>query len=148
MFCKWTAYSRIKDFLEEYGESNLDINGKRVDSIWDLLSKVDFYYLSQGKPVVFHGDFILDNIIQTENSFCLIDWRQDFAGQLDIGDLYYDLAKLNHNLTVNHDIVNKGLFNNFLKFLSVKGFGLETFSLISSSPITWEPSWEIGLQSI
>ena len=24
--------------------------------------------------------------------------------------MYYDLAKLNHNLTVNHDLVNKNLF--------------------------------------
>jgi hypothetical protein len=24
--------------------------------------------------------------------------------------MYYDLAKLNHNLTINHDIVNKNLF--------------------------------------
>ena len=26
------------------------------------------------------------------------------------GDLYYDLAKLNHNLTVNHDIICRDLF--------------------------------------
>ena len=27
------------------------------------------------------------------------------------GDVYYDLAKLNHNLTVNHDLVNRGFFD-------------------------------------
>ena len=26
--------------------------------------------------------------------------------------MYYDLAKLNHNLFVNHEIVNKGLYSN------------------------------------
>ena len=58
-----------------------------------------------------HGDFILDNIIQTNNGFTLIDWRQDFSGILDGGDIYYDLAKLNHNLTVNHNIVSRKLYN-------------------------------------
>ena len=58
----------------------------------------------------FHGDFILDNIIFQYNDFKLIDWRQDFSGDLEFGDKYYDLAKLNHSLFVNHDIVNSKLF--------------------------------------
>ena len=41
----------------------------------------------------------------------MLDWRQDFAGELIVGDMYYDLAKLNHNLTINHEIVNKKLYN-------------------------------------
>ena len=44
------------------------------------------------------------------NSFCLLDWRQDFAGNLNYGDVYYDLAKLNHGLIISHDVVNKKLF--------------------------------------
>ena len=72
---------------------------------------IDTNWLCNGLPSQFHGDFILDNIIETNDGFCLIDWRQDFASDLEIGDIYYDLAKLNHNLTVNHDIVNKNLFN-------------------------------------
>jgi thiamine kinase-like enzyme len=60
--------------------------------------------------VLFHGDFILDNIIKTADGFKLLDWRQDFGGSLISGDIYYDLAKLNHNLTVNHKIIDE---NNF-----------------------------------
>jgi hypothetical protein len=41
----------------------------------------------------------------------LLDWRQDFGGDLKNGDIYYDLAKLNHNLLFNHDIVHKELFS-------------------------------------
>jgi hypothetical protein len=41
----------------------------------------------------------------------LIDWRQDFAEDLEKGDIYYDLGKLNHNLIFNHDLVNKNNFN-------------------------------------
>ena len=41
----------------------------------------------------------------------LIDWRQDFVGQVKYGDLYYDLAKLyagilmNFNHVINEDYV-------------------------------------------
>ena len=60
----------------------------------------------------FHGDFILDNIILTpEKKFVLIDWRHDFGGELDWGDAYYDLAKLNHSFTLNHEIIQRGHYN-------------------------------------
>ena len=40
----------------------------------------------------------------------MLDWRQDFAGSLKFGDVYYDLAKLNHGLIISHEIINKKLF--------------------------------------
>jgi hypothetical protein len=75
-----------------------------------LLAKVDFGWVSEGIQSQFHGDFILDNIIETESGFKLIDWRQDFGGIIEVGDQYYDLAKLNHSLVVNHEIVNLNHF--------------------------------------
>lgn len=107
------SIDRINKFLSIYtlkDEENL-INGEYIPSIIDIFSKVDFTYLCNSKQTLFHGDFILDNIIQTENWFCLLDWRQDFGWLLEAGDMYYDLAKLNHNLTVNHDIVNSDLYS-------------------------------------
>lgn len=101
---------RVSEYLKNNPESDF-INGQHIPNIYDLLNIIDVEWLCNGIPSQFHGDFILDNIIETENGFCLIDWRQDFAGDLEIGDMYYDLAKLNHNLTVNHDIVDKNLFN-------------------------------------
>ena len=41
----------------------------------------------------------------------LLDWRQDFCGRLDYGDVYYDLAKLMHGLIISHDIINDDLYN-------------------------------------
>ncbi len=76
-----------------------------------MLNQINIDWLCEGIPSQFHGDFILDNIIEIKDGFKLIDWRQDFAGGLEVGDVYYDLAKLNHNLAINHDIVNKNLFN-------------------------------------
>ena len=37
---------------------------------------------------------------EKDKSFMFLDWRQDFAGYLSIGDVYYDLAKLMHGLIV------------------------------------------------
>ena len=112
-FYKDKTLLRIHKFLEKYNlKDEFDvINGTLVPSMETLLEMVDFDSIIGPDPTGFHGDFILDNIIETEDGFCLIDWRQDFAGDLEIGDMYYDLAKLNHNLTVNHDIVSKNLFS-------------------------------------
>ena len=102
---------RITQYLNEKPDTSEIINGELVPPIEEILSQIDTEWLCNGVPVQFHGDFILDNIIETKDGFCLIDWRQDFAGDLEVGDIYYDLAKLNHNLTVNHDIVDQKLYN-------------------------------------
>ena len=86
------------------------INGILVPSIGDMIDSIDKDYLCSDKPYQFHGDYILDNIIMYNSSFQLIDWRQDFGGELERGDIYYDLSKLNHNLLFNHEIVNDGHF--------------------------------------
>jgi choline kinase len=107
--------TKTKNRISKYLKSSIDeediINGEYIPSIYYLLDQIDTNWLCDGIPSQFHGDFILDNIIETKEGFTLIDWRQDFAGDLEVGDLYYDLAKLNHNLVINHDIVNKNLFD-------------------------------------
>jgi len=103
---------RIEKFLLENNIKDKEdiINGEKIPSIKDLLSKVDFKWLSNTEQYKMHGDFILENIIKTKSSYCLVDWRQDFGGLIESGDRYYDLAKLNHNLTVNHDIISANQF--------------------------------------
>ncbi len=108
---------RVDDLLNSRGiEDKVDvINGIEIPTIKELLTKVDFSIISNNPPTSFHGDFILDNIIMQEKSqYKLIDWRQDFGGEIEGGDQYYDLAKLAHNLVVNHEIIDN---NNFeIKF--------------------------------
>ncbi|PWB39044.1 MAG: hypothetical protein C3F02_00285 [Parcubacteria group bacterium] len=87
------------------------INEEKIPSLGKMLEMIDFKWLCDSQPSNFHGDFILDNILKTKHGYCLLDWRQNFGGLLAAGDKYYDLAKLNHNLTVNHDIVNQNLFS-------------------------------------
>lgn len=103
---------RVRKFLASRSVRDTEtvINGERVPSVKELLKAVDFEWLCDGEQRNFHGDFILDNILKTKNGYVLLDWRQDFGGLIRSGDMYYDLAKLNHNLTVNHGIVNDNLF--------------------------------------
>ena len=105
------SLGRVEKFLENKKDTEKFINGRLVPSTYELFNLIDTDWLCDGMPSQFHGDFILDNILETETGFCLLDWRQDFGGDLLVGDLYYDLAKLNHNLVVNHEIVNKKQFN-------------------------------------
>ena len=103
---------RIDKYIAETGQSDTQnvINGVIIPSAKELMRNLDKAWLLNGVPVRFHGDLILDNVLQTKDGFCLLDWRQDFAGNLEIGDIYYDLAKLNHNLIFNHHLVSRGLY--------------------------------------
>jgi len=110
---------RINRHLEGRKDEDIILNGVLVPNVYDLIETLDLDWISDGIPARFHGDFILDNIIKKDDgSFVFIDWRQDFNGLLEYGDVYYDLAKLNHNLYVSHEIVNKGLY--FLEDVSSK----------------------------
>ena len=103
---------RIDLFLESRGieDKDLIINSIKVPSTAELLELAKGVLLDDLIECGFHGDFILDNIITDDEKFQLIDWRESFGGNLQFGDLYYDLAKLNHSLHINHDIVNRELF--------------------------------------
>jgi hypothetical protein len=86
------------------------INDERIPSLSKVLESVEFDWLSSTEQHRIHGDLVLENVIKTKNGYRLIDWRRDFGGDLDVGDIYYDLSKLNHNLTVNHNMVQNGHF--------------------------------------
>ncbi|MFA6550019.1 MAG: hypothetical protein WCT36_01525 [Candidatus Gracilibacteria bacterium] len=104
---------RLTDLFSSRGiiDKKEIINGVLVPKTSDILEKIDFKWLANAKQTGFHGDFILDNILKTAGGFCLLDWRQNFGGLLKAGDLYYDLSKMNHNLTINHGIINDNLFS-------------------------------------
>jgi choline kinase len=111
-FYKDKTISRIEKFFDKYNLIDTEdcINGILVPKIYDLLSNIDFKSVVGKTPTGFHGDFILDNILFDEKSFTLIDWRQDFNGIIESGDMNYDLAKLNHNLIMNHEMLYNGFY--------------------------------------
>ena len=105
--------NRVGEFLKRNKlQDKMDnINGFDVPTVKNMLDMIDKDSLCDVDQYQFHGDFILDNIIlQDDKTFKLLDWRQDFGGDLESGDIFYDIAKLNHNLVFNHKIVNQKLF--------------------------------------
>lgn len=103
---------RVEKFLKTRSvkDKEMFINGEKVPTVKKMLGMVDFVELCNTQQTGFHGDFILDNLLKSGSGYTLLDWRQNFGGLLKAGDIYYDLSKLNHNLTVNHEIINKDLF--------------------------------------
>jgi len=96
-------------FLEN--EKNI-INGLKCKSVRDFIKNLPTNLIENETFTNFHGDFILDNIIKTkDDSFKLIDWRHEFDDQLYYGDIYYELAKLRHNIIFNHKNILNNLFN-------------------------------------
>jgi hypothetical protein len=87
------------------------INGEYVDRFEVLIQQIPEDFLCTRKKYYYHGDFVLDNIIIDGDLIKFIDWRQDFCGDVDGGDIYYDLSKLNHSLTINHDLISKNFFS-------------------------------------
>jgi len=76
---------------------------------WDSLSRIIYTPL-------FHGDLQFDNIISTpDGDFKLIDWREDFGGNVTCGDLYYDLAKLYGGIELNYNALKDS--NNYFTLI-------------------------------
>lgn len=156
-FYKSKTELRIEKF---YNKSNIidteeEINGITVPKLSDLMEKIDWDDLANGVPVLFHGDFQPENIIVKNNNYVLIDWRQDFAGILDYGDIYYDFAKMKHALIISGEIIRNNQFtiskienkiafqyliksnlNNYLpildSFIESKGYSLRKVNTLTS----------------
>ncbi len=112
-FYKEKTFKRVEMFLakEEITNKTYNVNGISCDPVKTLLDKIDWDYLSDGIPYNFHGDLQPENIIHTNGTFTLIDWRDSFGSSVSVGDMYYDLAKLNHGLILNGKIVRSNGFN-------------------------------------
>jgi thiamine kinase-like enzyme len=76
------------------------------------LEKIDWVYLTTNvKSVYIHGDLQFDNIIvDDDKNFKLIDWRHEFSGLINAGDIYYDLAKLYGGTIINYAMVKNNQF--------------------------------------
>ena len=104
---------RINLFLNKYDYKNdlkKNINGILVPTIDELMKHVPWKEIYNGIPSKIHGDLQFDNIIYDKKKFSLIDWREDFGGNVNYGDLYYDLAKMYGGIEMNYDIIKKGKF--------------------------------------
>ena len=107
--------SRVSLFLKENPNFKFPkyVNGKNIPPLEKLLDQIPWSKLFEGIPSFIHGDLQFQNILynQKTDKFLLIDWRQDFAGNIAVGDLYYDLAKLYGGIVMNYDHIMKDLYN-------------------------------------
>jgi len=105
---------RYNKFLKDFSNYPLPkkINGKQLCSFDILIKKIPWDILFDGKQSFIHGDLNFGNILYEPESkeFLLIDWRHDFAGVVEYGDIYYDLAKLWAGIQINFDLIRKGEF--------------------------------------
>jgi len=108
-FYKDKTFKRVQLFYKNFNQidSVQIINGEQMPQLQDLLNKIDWNWMSKGLAGRFHGDFHFENILYSkrDKKFTFLDWRQDFAGDLSVGDIYYDLAKMMHGLIVNHGLI-------------------------------------------
>jgi choline kinase len=114
-FYRKKTLERIQLFHKNYGDYGMrgQINGVEVPDTMALLDQVNWKELADGVATRFHGDLHHENILRVDgpDKFALIDWRQDFGGIIEYGDIYYDLAKINHGLIINHGIVAANRFH-------------------------------------
>lgn len=108
-FYKDKTFERVELFYKNFNKEDGTemINGVKMPSLKKLLENLDWDWIADGLPGRFHGDFHFENILfnKNENKFIFLDWRQEFSGSLNIGDVYYDLAKLLHGLIICHELI-------------------------------------------
>jgi len=113
-FYQEKTISRISKFSKENPHYKFPnkINGIKVPNLQKLLKLIPWSELFDGIPSFIHGDLQFQNVLLNKklNKFLLIDWRQDFAGNIRVGDLYYDLAKLYGGILMNYDLIIKDDF--------------------------------------
>ena len=96
--------NNIKDQIEL-------INNLKTPKISTLFEQINWKDINAGIPVNFHGDLHFENIIKDKNKITLLDWREDFSGIKSYGDIYYDLAKINHGMIIDHNVIKNSKFN-------------------------------------
>jgi hypothetical protein len=114
-FYRDKTVQRIQQFYTTFNlkDGELPINGTTMPFLSTLLDNVDWDWLARGSACRFHGDFHFENILWSpeDERFVFLDWRQNFGGSLHQGDVYYDFAKLQHGLIINHGLINHGQFD-------------------------------------
>ena len=108
---------RLALYAKKYPSPDVEtkVNGCIIPPTKYLLSEVPWNLLEDGIPSFMHGDLQFDNVLYdaATGSFTLLDWRQDFGGQIEFGDLYYDLAKLYGGIVLNYDFIKLNLLSYF-----------------------------------
>jgi len=115
-FYKNKTMQRVQMFYKKtkIRDSEDIINGVRTPTLYEMLAKIDWDTLTDGIPSKMHGDLQFDNVVipdKGDKEFVLLDWRHEFAGILEHGDMYYDFAKLYYAVNMTHEAINNNLLS-------------------------------------
>ena len=114
-FYRDKTMERLEMFHKKYpaADASSCVNWRNIPATRDLLALTPWTRLSEGVSCFMHGDLQFDNILYDVNidSFILLDWRQDFGGHVEFGDIYYDLAKLYGGIILNYDYIKLNLLS-------------------------------------
>ena len=120
--CEEMYEKKTKERILKLSDTKLDqithINGVEVQPIMIMLDRIDWdWFYEIAIPSYFHGDLQPENILYDTNNdkFVLIDWRQRFGDNAEIGDVYYDLGKLYHAIMINGQSILKDMFSYKIK---------------------------------
>jgi len=109
------SLGRLADYARRHpdsraaGPGRLTINGLSCRPAGELVLAAAALACAPARPSVVHGDLHADNVLVTPDGYCLIDWREGFAG-LVCGDRHYDLAKFLHTLDFSVAAMEAGAF--------------------------------------
>lgn len=113
-FYKLKTDLRIQKFLSQYPNLAVakSVNGVTVKDWKYYYNNIDWGLLiNDNLPAFTHGDLHFDNVvIDPRGEFKVIDWRHEFAGVVDIGDIYYDLAKLTGGFIIDYSKIKQNDF--------------------------------------
>lgn len=114
---EWNSFKKLY--------TNFNINGvekinnysvKSFDDIWNTIKTFIIKYMLTFKPSIIHGDLCLSNILYESNcGLKFIDMRGSFGNMIGVvGDIRYDLAKLDHSIYGGYDLIisDKFTFSN------------------------------------
>ena len=143
---------RLKLYFEKYNviDSHDElINGVQLPSLSNLLTSINWQMIFKANEKEhWHGDLHFENVIVNDSGnhppFTLLDWRQDISGDLEHGDVYYDLAKLLHGLIISHDLIDKGYYSFERNMNEVKFDFFRKNVNIECEKIFWEWSDNTG----
>jgi choline kinase len=111
-FYKDKTLDRVREYFGRFNirSPRFTINSDINVNILNLVeTRVPWEYLADGIPSSYHGDLHFENILCSGDTYKFLDWRQNFVNY-ECGDVYYDLAKLNHGLIVNHENIHNDLY--------------------------------------
>lgn len=110
------TYSRIKSFIGSPIDDIKTINGTEVEHISSMIAKINWNGIyNKAIPSKFHGDMQPENVlIDKNNQFFYIDWRESFGKSIEVGDAYYDLGKVYHALLISNELILSGNYEVFI----------------------------------